>query len=332
MHGPAGQTPPSSYRAGLHRLALLTAAATFLVLLAGASVTSTGSGLSVPDWPLSYGKLFPRMTGGIFFEHGHRMVAGTVLLLVGALAVWSWRARVDRTRRVLATSALALVLIQAVLGGLTVLLLLPPRISIAHAVLAMLVFSAVVTLALLTSRGWLLAGGRAAGEWAGGRVVAWAGVVATSLVFLQILAGAVMRHTGAGLACPDFPKCHGEWIPPLSVFPLAIHFAHRAGGVLTALAVWGLALLTWRRAGTPSRLRSLSLTSSILVLAQFALGVAAVLSRLAPLVTVLHHAGGALLLAVVLSQTLWAFRRGAPSPAHPALATAGAGAVASAAG
>src|ERR1041385_3830082 len=77
----------STYHAGLHRFALVTAGCTFLLLLAGALVTSTGSSLAVPDWPLSFGKFFPQMTGGVLFEHGHRMVAGTVAALTAGLAI-----------------------------------------------------------------------------------------------------------------------------------------------------------------------------------------------------------------------------------------------------
>lgn len=307
---PAAETEPGAdaYRPGLARFAWLTTASTFLVLLAGASVTSTGSGLSVPDWPLSYGKVFPEMTGGVLFEHGHRMVAGVVLLLVLTFTIWVWRVAPRRALRWIATAALVLVLAQAVLGGMTVLFLLPPLISVSHAAMAMVVFGLVVTAAVLCTRGWLetesarTAALRGVGGW---------GAIVTGLVFLQILVGAVMRHIGAGLACPDFPLCHGVWIPPLDSFFVAVHFYHRVGGVVVALAVWGLATLAWREGSGEPGIRRLALAATIWVALQFALGVLSIWTRLSPVVTVLHHGGGALLLALTLLLTLWSYRRSA---------------------
>ena len=310
-----------AYRPGLARFAWVTAASTFLVLLAGASVTSTGSGLSVPDWPLSYGKLFPPMTGGILFEHGHRMVAGAVLLLVLALTVWVWRVPVRRSLRCVATTALILVVAQAVLGGLTVLWLLPPLISVAHAATAMVVFGLVVTVAALCSRGWVTDGAPGAASLRG--VGGW-GAAVTGIVFLQIFVGAVMRHIGAGLACPEFPLCHGAWIPPLDSFFVAVHFYHRAGGVVVALAVWALAAVAWRSGTGEAGIRRLALLASIWVALQFLLGVLSIWTRLSPAITVLHHGGGAFLLALTLLLTLWSYRRSAPwvdaPAAHPSAA------------
>src|SRR5437899_11365672 len=106
---------------GLHRFAVATAGATFMLLFLGGLVTSTGSGLAVPDWPLSYGQWFPPMVGGIFFEHGHRMVAATIGFLTVILFLWVWWKEKRRSIRVLTTIALSSVILQGVLGGLTVL-------------------------------------------------------------------------------------------------------------------------------------------------------------------------------------------------------------------
>ncbi len=119
-----------------HRYAVLVAAATLLLIFAGGLVTSTGSGLAVPDWPLSFGQLFPPMEGGVLFEHGHRMVAAFVGLLTVVLAVWAWILGVRPAIRWLATAAVFLVVIQGVLGGITVLYRLPLWVSVAHACLA----------------------------------------------------------------------------------------------------------------------------------------------------------------------------------------------------
>jgi heme a synthase len=118
----------------LHRFAVFVAASTLLLIFVGGLVTSTGSGLSVPDWPLSFGRFFPAMTGGVLYEHGHRMFAGVVALLTVFLAVWLWRSESPARIRLLGALAVAAVVAQAVLGSVTVLLRLPPAVSVGHAV------------------------------------------------------------------------------------------------------------------------------------------------------------------------------------------------------
>ncbi len=106
----------------VHRFAVLTAGATLVLIFVGALVTSTGSGLAVPDWPLSFGQVFPPMVGGVLFEHGHRLVAALVGLLTVALMVLltQWESRI--WLRWLARGAVLAVLLQGTLGGMTVLL------------------------------------------------------------------------------------------------------------------------------------------------------------------------------------------------------------------
>ncbi|MGH7565333.1 MAG: COX15/CtaA family protein, partial [Gemmatimonadota bacterium] len=139
----------------------LVAGCTFLLLLAGGMVTSTGSGLAVPDWPLSFGRVMPAMEGGVLYEHGHRMVATFVGALIVVEALWLWRAEPRRWVRMLGWIALGGVIVQGILGGLTVLLGLPDPVSVSHAALAEIVFGITVTIAVARSRSWL-AGGPAA--------------------------------------------------------------------------------------------------------------------------------------------------------------------------
>src|SRR6476469_8892357 len=125
----------------LHRFAKFVAGCTVLLVLAGSLVTSTGSGLSVPDWPTTYGSnmfAFPpsKWVGGILYEHGPRLIASTVGFLTTVLAGWLWRAYPGRWVRRLGAAALAAVIVQGVLGGITVLFFLPAAISTAHAGLA----------------------------------------------------------------------------------------------------------------------------------------------------------------------------------------------------
>src|SRR5579872_6651931 len=119
--------------AGLHRFAVLCAGATFVLIFVGGLVTSTGSALAVPDWPLAYGHLVPKLVGGVRFEYGHRVVAGVVVLLTIILAVWT--AMVERRPwvRKTAFAAAVIIVIQAILGGITVLYLLPLPVAVAHA-------------------------------------------------------------------------------------------------------------------------------------------------------------------------------------------------------
>src|SRR5262249_10200268 len=137
-----------------HRFALFTAAATFVLIFVGGLVTSTGSSLAVPDWPLSYGQFFPPMVGGILYEPGHRMVAGMVAALTAALAIWTWWEEPRSSVRWLGVAAFVAILLQAVLGGVTVLLRLPTAVSVSHAALAQAFFCLVVALALITGPDW----------------------------------------------------------------------------------------------------------------------------------------------------------------------------------
>ena len=144
----------------LHRFAKLVAACTVLLLLAGSLVTSTDSGLAVPDWPTTYGwNLFtfpPSMwVGGIFYEHGHRLIASGVGLLTIVLAVWLWLEDPRRWMRRLGAIALVTVILQGVLGGITVLYFLPAAVSTAHAGLAEIFFCLTIAIALFTSPRWI---------------------------------------------------------------------------------------------------------------------------------------------------------------------------------
>ena len=126
------------YNAALHKFAVVLACWTFLLIIAGALVTSNDAGLSVPDWPTSFGSLYkiPHMVGGVRFEHSHRMIAQMAGLLTIVLAIWTWRADKRRWMKYLGVGALGTVIAQGVLGGLTVLFYLPAPISSAHAALA----------------------------------------------------------------------------------------------------------------------------------------------------------------------------------------------------
>lgn len=178
----------------LHIYACISAVATFLLLIAGSLVTSTGSGLAVPDWPLSYGTLFPPMVGGIVYEHSHRVIAGLIGLMILALAISIAKTESRGWVKRLGFSALAAVCVQALLGGLTVLLLLPPQISIAHAMLGQFTFCLVVCIAWCTHPGWSDINEPLA--IAKMRPLKRFSMIAAVCVFIQLLLGSIIRHTG----------------------------------------------------------------------------------------------------------------------------------------
>ena len=282
----------------LRRFTRLVAASTLFLIFAGAMVTSTGSGLAVPDWPLSYGMLMPPMVGGIFYEHGHRMIAATVGFLVVIQAIWLQRREPKRFVRRLGWLSLAAVIVQGLLGGLTVIFLLPKTISVSHAALAELFFCLNVSIAFFTSRWYqslrTMEKGNAPVKMAWGL---------TALVYLQIVAGAVMRHLGAGLAIPDFPLSFGRVIPSFVSTEVVSAYVHRVGGFLVAAAVIAMAirLLRYER-NHPLRVVAHFLV--LLVAAQVLLGGYVIWSGKQPHITSLHVMTGALTLAVTLTLTL----------------------------
>lgn len=299
-----GRTP-----VGLRRFAKFVAFSTLFLVFAGAMVTSTGSGLAVPDWPLSYGMVFPPMIGGIFYEHGHRMIAATVGFLTIIQAIWLQRREPKRFVRKLGWLALGAVCAQGLLGGLTVLFLLPPAISIGHAGLAEIFFCINVSIAFFTSNWYHQIRTYDRGDAPVGTTT---GLVA--LVYAQILVGATMRHLGAGLAIPDFPLSFGRLVPDFASTAIAVNFAHRVGGATVAVAVIAVALSLLRF----ERNHPVRLVANILLLivpVQIMLGAYTVWSGKQPHITSLHVMTGALTLAfsvvLMLTARAVAWRKGA---------------------
>ncbi len=251
----------------------------------------------------------PPMVGGVFYEHGHRMVAATVGMLTILLAVWLSRREPRAWVRRLGYAALATVIAQGVLGGLTVIFLLPTAVSVAHACLAQTFFCLIVTVAVVTSPAWQVAADRSSDP------VTRIGTATVAVIFLQLLVGAVMRHTKAGLAIPDFPLALGRVVPPLTSFPVAVHFAHRIGALAVAGCVAGCVAraVASRRPG----LKKTALLLAALVLLQVALGALTVLSGKAVAVTTAHVATGALLLGTALTFTLASRTERKPGQARP---------------
>lgn len=284
----------------LRRFTKLVAVSTLFLIFAGAMVTSHDAGLSVPDWPNTYGQFmfsFPisKWVGGIFYEHSHRLIASTVGFLTVVQALWLWRREPKRRVRILGWCAVGAVVAQGILGGLTVLFLLPPAISVGHAALAEIFFCLNVTIAVMTSRWW--------SEHHQG--VRSAIVRALPfIIYAQILIGAVMRHLNAGLAIPDFPLSFGKVIPPFTSAAIAINYAHRAGAVVVAIAIITVAA----RLFAMRALRTNAILLVAAVIAQICLGAMTVWSGKEPLITSLHVMTGAATLALSLITALAATR------------------------
>jgi cytochrome c oxidase assembly protein subunit 15 len=292
----------------LHGFATLVAAGTVLLLLAGSLVTSTESGLAVPDWPTTYGwNLFtfpPSMwVGGIFYEHGHRLIASGIGILTVVLAVWLWLEDPRRWMRRLGAIALGTVILQGLLGGITVLYFLPAAVSTAHAGLAELFFCLTIAIALFTSPRWV-AGREAMDDG----LLRRAATATTALIYAQILVGATVRHTDAGLAIPDFPLMFGRLVPDRWDPQIAVHFAHRAGALLVSLAIVATAAHVWRHHAWRRELTRPAALLIALGVVQVTLGALTVLSGREVWINSLHVVCGALVLTTSLVLTLRTWR------------------------
>ena len=361
----------------LHRFAKLVVACTVLLILAGSLVTSHDAGLSVPDWPTSYGwNMFtfpPSMwVANIFYEHGHRLIASTVGFLTIILATWLWLADARPWLKWFGAAALGAIIAQGVLGGLTVLFFLPAAVSTAHAALAEIFLCMTVAIALFTSPRWMEGYGTAEAAPYGAEpddaalddavpysaenplavslsnheanrssfdrpvpgkrlilrqaqdeprveglrtseciddvTLRRLATATTALIFLQILIGAAMRHTGAGLAIPDFPWMFGHVVPDHWNGRIAVHFTHRAGALIVTLGIGILSAYVWSHHRGRRELAQPAALIVALVVIQVTLGALTVLTRRDIWINSLHVVCGALVLTTSLVLTLRSWR------------------------
>ena len=292
----------------LHRYATFVAFATYLLIIAGALVTSNDAGLSVPDWPTSFGSFrMPRMVGGVEFEHGHRMVAGFVGILTILLALWVWAKDSRRWVRWVAFGAVMAVVAQAVLGGITVLFYLPAPISTAHATLGQIFFCLTSSLALFTAADWRWDEPKF--EDRSSPSLQHLCVATTGVILLQLILGAAYRHSGIGIAPHIVGAC-----------------------VVAALVTWVVVRILKGFSQEPGLARPAMLLGSLL-LVQLVLGIGSYFMRvettnaaqpLAPIVdiTTAHVAVGALVLLSSLYLTYQTHRFLTSSAAEAKVAAA----------
>jgi heme a synthase len=274
---------------------VFTACATFILIVAGALVTSNDAGLSIPDWPTSFGSFsVPPLHGGIRYEWSHRAIAGSIIVLTVSIAVWTWWVERRRWMKWLSLAALGTVLAQAVLGGLTVLLLQPPWVSAAHAAVGQTFFCIATVIALFTARQWIEEVPRVEPDSRRPSLVTLT-LLSIFVLYVQMIVGAMFRHHGM------------SWWPHVANAPVVAF-------VLSWTSIRALSLYSKIEA-----IRRLAVLMLALLIVQLCLGFLAFVTRVAwghdvvqpelPMVisTVAHVAVGALLLAtaVVLAIQVW---------------------------
>lgn len=267
-------------------LAWATVVAVFLLMALGNVVSATGSGLACPDWPLCHGRIIPPLEPDVLLEYGHRLAAvAASVMLVATIVVAMRRASRSGVRRV-GAALLVLLGIQILLGGITVLLKLPHLISTAHLVNALLIFGGLLVLcgSVRADTGSAPGGTREAGGRPEARIRRLAGV-GLGVLLAQLALGGYVRHSGAGLACPDFPLCAGDVFPAHALG--VVHWIHRWLGV----ALLGL-FVHLAVAARHTALAPLAGAAAGLAAIQVALGILAVLLRLDPTVRAVHAAAG----------------------------------------
>jgi heme a synthase len=286
----------ATYHRGHHAFAVFTACVALVVITAGALVTSNDAGLSVPDWPTSFGYLVkvPHFVGGIRYEWSHRMLAGSLLTITLGIALWTLISERRRWLRWLAVGAFCTVIAQAILGGLTVLLFQPPAVSTAHATVAQTFFCIAVAIAVFTGRKWVAERPRVEMDTHRPSLFTLA-VLSIVVLYVQLVLGGMFRHHGM------------SWWP---------HAANAA--IVTIVLTWTIvrALTMFPQIEAIRRPAKLMLA---LLITQLCLGVTVFFTRIAwgrnaaqpelsmVISTVAHVAVGALLLAttVVLAIQVW---------------------------
>lgn len=309
--------------------------ATFLVVLVlifyGGMVKSTNAGLSVPDWPNTYGHFmfsFPldRMIGGVYWEHTHRMIASVAGALTVVLAIIIFVLDKRRWLKNLAVATVVLVIIQGVLGGVTVLQGLPVLVSTLHGTIAQIYFSMVLVMALALSPAW----GRLTAERPNSDIIPVKKLAYTLVgaILIQLVVGAVMRHMEAGLVIPDFPTMFGSWTPPLSDEAIAkanieleqyqdrdgilmpttverhhmiVHLLHRTWAFVVLAIGLLLAFRILKRLKESNRLRRSALYLILLLCSQVSLGILTIYTTKNETITTFHVLFGAVLLALSVS-------------------------------
>jgi protoheme IX farnesyltransferase len=287
------------------RLAVATTLSTYLLIVLGGVVRATGAGLACPDWPLCHGRLIPPLEGPVLIEYSHRLVASVVGVLTLAVAVLAWQRRAARALRVLSLFALILVGVQILLGGLTVRSELSEWVVVAHLGTAMAFFATLIVLTALTILGTETA-------FLSDVRFRRLAVLTAFATYLLILMGGYLSASGAGLACPDWPLCTGELLPPLRG-GVGVHVLHRLAAAIVSVLVIATTFAAYRFQRRPV-LQAVSAVATSLLILQIILGALNIEYRLAPGVTTAHLANAAALFATLIVLAVLSRRMPEPSP------------------
>ncbi len=276
-------------------LLLLTVLATYVLIVVGANVRATDSGLGCPDWPTCHGQVIPPMREDALTEFSHRFAATIASVLIMASAVAIWRTRRAQPRLVKpAVVAPILLVAQILLGAVTVWLELPPWIVVVHLAVAFTILGLLVWTAVAASPATL----PDVPSVRKFQRLAWGGVAA---VFLLLMIGAYMRSVNAGFACGGFPGCNGE-VAPFGRSPLIdLHLTHRFVAYAVALHVLVMLVRGWKlRSVIPGLTWVLPVLLGTVAL-QILVGAGAVSSGVPVVLRVLHVAGASAVWAAVLT-------------------------------
>ena len=322
------------YNRTVHTLALITAAATFPLIFMGGLVTSHQAGMSVPDWPNSWGYnmfTFPpsKWVGGILFEHTHRLAGAFVGFLTILLTVAAWWTDRRPWVRWTATAVFLAACAQGTIGGLRVVLS-NRDLAIVHGCSAQIFFCFIAAYCVMTSRFWTRRANLPKDGLPATRKVLVLAVATVAILLMQLVIGAIMRHSDAGLAIPDFPTSYGHLLPPttldsafrqqaihrygldlglsrVTLFHIWIHFSHRVGALLVSVAVISLSTMILLRLRREPAFATPGYLALLLLVIQVTLGILTVLLRKPADIASAHVAFGSLLLVTVWVVAVRAF-------------------------
>ncbi|MCZ6675352.1 MAG: COX15/CtaA family protein [Verrucomicrobia bacterium] len=300
----------AEYKPRLAIYCLLVVFATTFLLYAGGFTTSIGAGMVFPDWPRSNGSFNPEgwlEDQAMMAEHGHRLLGATIGLLTLGLSIWVWMVDSRKWMRVLTIGALVAVVLQGLLGGFRVLFN-SLQFAMIHGCLAQLFLCILVSIAAGQSSWWyrdLLIPER---NQSSANSVKRLGLIVCGLIFIQLIVGAIMRHSGAGLAIPTFPLTpEGGLLPETWSFRIGIHFAHRAMALVIFLTYlyWSTRILT--SSSLDKRIKSIGWIGILLLFTQVSLGAMIIWTFRSPVPTTVHMLVGAFLLATSWLITFFQF-------------------------
>jgi len=307
------------YKPALAWFAALGSAWVFVLLMLGAFTTTIGAGMAFPDWPLSNGSINPQgwLTNvAMFAEHSHRLSGMTMGLITITLAIWLARVESRPWVRKLGWWALAIVIVQGLIGGQRVKLdawhvsgmemSVGQFLRIPHGILAQLFVVLLFAMATALSRPWIEA---SPATFSLGRRGRRLGLICTALVLVQLVVAATMRHSYAGLAIPTFPLTpEGTWIPTSWTFRIAIHFAHRVMAALLGVGLVWYAVTVWTERGVSALLKNSATLMVMILLIQISLGVAVIWTVRDPYYTTAHVMVGACTLVITFLLTWFGHR------------------------